>query len=89
MVGRSLTVHPAANGDPVETLGRKRRRGKELATLPQKADGSGQVSSLTGTPQRTDRIWDLPLPLPLVLLEGTVVYVHHQVYHLLQMHVSL
>ena len=29
-----------------------------------KADGSGQVSSLTGTPQRTDRIWDLPLPLP-------------------------
>ena len=28
-----------------------------------KADGSGQVSSLTGTPQCTDHIWDLPLPL--------------------------
>ena len=28
-----------------------------------KADGSGQVSSLTGTPQRTDRIWDLPISL--------------------------
>ena len=36
------------------------RRGKELATLPQKGDGPGQVSSLTGTTQRTDRIWDLP-----------------------------
>ena len=33
-----------------------------MATLPQKADGPGQVSSLTGTPQRTVRIWDLPLP---------------------------
>ena len=36
-------------GTLVETLGRKRWRGKELATLPQKADGPGQVSSLTGT----------------------------------------
>ena len=27
-----------------------------------KADGSGQVSSLTGTPQHTNRIWNLPLP---------------------------
>ena len=30
----SLTVHPAANGYPVGTLGRSRWRGKELATLP-------------------------------------------------------
>ena len=50
MVGCLLTVHPAANGDLVKTLGRQRQQGKELATLPQKADGSGQVSSLTGTP---------------------------------------
>ena len=59
MVGRSPIVHPAANRDPVETLRRQRRRGKELVTLPHKADGPGQVSSLTGTPQRTDPIWDL------------------------------
>ena len=38
-----------------------------MATLPQKADGLGQVSSLTGTPQRKDRIWDLPLPKELRL----------------------
>ena len=30
---------------------------------PHKADGPGQVSSLTGTSQHTDHIWDLPLPL--------------------------
>ena len=54
-VGRSLTVHPAANGDLVETLGRKRRRGKDMVTIPHKADGSGQISSLAGTPQQTNR----------------------------------
>ena len=32
-----------------------------MATLPQRADGPGQMSSLTGTPQRTDRKWDLSL----------------------------
>ena len=39
------------------------RRGKKLATLPHNADGPEQVSSLTGTSQHTDRIWDLSLPL--------------------------
>ena len=34
-----------------------------MTTLPHKADGAGQVSPLTGTPQRTDRIWDLPFLL--------------------------
>ena len=34
---------------------------KELATLPHKADGPWQVSSLTGTTQHIDRIWDLLL----------------------------
>ena len=60
MVGSPLTVHPAANGDPVETLD----RGMELATLPHNADDPGKVSSLIGTPRRTDRIWDLPLHAP-------------------------
>ena len=32
MVGRSLTVHPAANGNPVETLGDK--SGEERNWLP-------------------------------------------------------
>ena len=40
----------------METQGRQRRQGKELATLPHYTDGPGQGSSLTGTPQRTDRI---------------------------------
>ena len=31
----SLTFHPTANGYPVETLGRQRRRGEELASLHQ------------------------------------------------------
>ena len=78
MVGRSLTVHPAANGGLVETMGkRKRRRRKELATLPQKADGSGQVTSLTGTSQRTDRIWDLPLPF-IIALTTIVIHAMHE-----------
>ena len=57
---RSLNVYPATNGDPMETLGTYRQRGKELAILPDKANGPKQVSSVTGTPQHTDRIWDLP-----------------------------
>ena len=39
--------------------------GKDLVNLPHNTDGPGQVSSLTGTPQPTDHIWDLPLPTPL------------------------
>ena len=37
---------------------------------PRKADGSGQVSSLTGTPQHTDCIWDLPLPFTLWIYDN-------------------
>ena len=51
MVACSLTIHLAVNGNPAETLGRLRRQGKELATLPDKTNGLGQVSSLTGTSQ--------------------------------------
>ena len=57
---RSLNVCPATNGNPLETLGIYRQRGKELVILPHKASGTKQVSSVTGTPQHTDRIWDLP-----------------------------
>ena len=31
-----------------------------MITLPLKADSPGQVSTLTGIPQPTDRMWDLP-----------------------------
>ena len=35
---------------------------KGTVNLPHNANGLVQVSSLTGTPQRTNRILDLPLP---------------------------
>ena len=67
-VGHSFTFHPAANGNLVETLRRKRLRGKELATLPHKADGPEQVSSLTVNPQLRIvyliLIWLAPLLCP-------------------------
>ena len=47
----------------METLGRERRRGRELATTLHKVNDRGQVSSLTGVPQRTDCTRHLPLPL--------------------------
>ena len=43
--------------DQLRAMGFKLR--KELATLPHKATSSGQVSSLTGTLQHTDRMYSL------------------------------
>ena len=72
-----LTVRdpPRANGwlparcppssEPGGNTGEIKAARKETGHPTSKADGSGQVSSLTGTPQCTDRIWDLHLPFLL------------------------
>ena len=52
----------------METLGRQRRGENELATLSHTADNTGQVPSLTGTPQRADRIWVLTFTLLLQMV---------------------
>ena len=56
--GLTLKFHcpPSSIWEPNGNTGEIKAAMKGLATLPQKADGSGQVSSLTGTPQRMDRL---------------------------------
>ena len=55
-------------------------------TLPyNKANGSGQVSSLTITPQCIDHIWDLPLPLPNCKLgKCKMIHLGHHQFTLMQ-----
>ena len=64
--GWTLVHYPSSNkwgsgGNPGEV----RQWGKEIPILPHKTDGPRQVSSLTDTPQHTDCIWNLSLPLNL------------------------
>ena len=54
---------PSSEWGPGGNTGEIKAARKGTGHPTSKADCSGQVSSLTGTPQRTDRIWDLPLPL--------------------------
>ena len=51
----------------METLGRYRRQGKQLATLHYKAGRWPRTSVLIdkALPQRTNRLWGLLLSLPL------------------------
>ena len=51
---------PSSEWGPGGNTGEIKAARKGTGHPTSKADGSGQVSSLTGTPQRTDRIWDLP-----------------------------
>ena len=60
---------PSSEWGPDGNIGRQRRRGKELATLLHKADGAGQVSSLTGpSPTYGSYMGAYLYPLPLCLL---------------------
>ena len=75
--GRTLAHCPPSSewgpvGDTREIKAARRGTGHPTS----KADGSRQRSSLTGTPQRTDRIWDLPLPL-----DQYMEYVHYITYN--------
>ena len=62
MVGCSLTLHPAANGDPMAKLGRD-KGGEERNWPPTSQSRWLRTSVLSNRhSQRMNRIWDLPLP---------------------------
>lgn len=61
MNGHSPCIYTDVSGGPSgDTGGRIKAARKELAILPHKDDGPGQVSSLGSTVQRTNRMSHLP-----------------------------
>ena len=63
MVDYPLTVHPEANWVPGGNTGEIKAARKGTGHPTSQSRWLSTSVSLTGTPQRTDRIWDIPLPL--------------------------